>query len=377
MSLTEAATPPANCPPEAPPTGPAIGTVRLRNPFVLAPMAGLTDFPFRRLCLEAGAAMAVTEMVSAVSLAHHGRKTLGLLSTDRGLENPFCVQLFGKDPQALALATRVAVLEAGADIVDLNLACPARKVVRSGHGGALLRDPDLCCRLVEAMAKASPAPVTVKLRPGFLKDDGPSVLDLAPRLEAAGAAAMTLHGRFVSEGFGGQADWSLVGELARQVSVPVIGSGDVLDAWQALGRLAEGGPVAVMIGRAARGRPFVFRECLELQATGRVSGPTLEERLRTAIRHARLIEEEIGPKACFRLRTVLMWYTRELPGAAALRAAICREEDIDAQLDLLRGAMEEAMEAEAGLPPEPPPVDGSLLGRAAPKGGVDSKGQVG
>jgi nifR3 family TIM-barrel protein len=315
-------------------------------------MAGLTDFSFRSLCLGQGAAMAVSEMVSAVSLAHHGRNTLRLLVTDKAIENPFCVQLFGKDPGSLAKATKVAVLEAGADMVDLNLACPARKVVSSGHGGALLKDPDLCLRLVEAMATATQAPVTVKLRPGFLKADGPTTLRLAPRLEAAGAAAMTLHGRYVSEAFGGQADWSLVSALAQTVRVPVIGSGDITDAQTALSRLAGTGAQAVMIGRAARGRPFIFRECLALlDQKGPLPPPSLPERLEVAIKHARLLEREVGPKACFRLRTVLMWYTKDLPGAAALRAAICREEKIDRQLELLTHAVQEAM-AQTPSPPD-------------------------
>jgi nifR3 family TIM-barrel protein len=317
-------------------------------------MAGLTNFSFRRLCLEYGAAMAVSEMASAVSLAHRGRSTLKLLTTDPSVEKPFCVQLFGKDPETLARATQVVVNEAGADIVDLNLACPARKVLSSGHGGALLKNPDLALRLVEAMAKATEAPVTVKLRPGFAKEDGPMVLKLGPRLVSAGAAALTLHGRYVSERFGGQADWSLVSELARSVPVPVIGSGDINDAPTALAHLAHSGAQAVMIGRAARGRPYIFRQCLDLlgrppgsRSPGEAPGlwtPSLPERLELAIRHAKYLELEVGPKACFRLRSILMWYTKELPGAAALRAAICREESVDRQLELLTQAVAQAIQ---------------------------------
>jgi tRNA-dihydrouridine synthase B len=333
--------------------GPSIGSIELKNPFILAPMAGLTNYSFRSLCLEYGAAMAVTEMVSAVSLAHHGRNTLKLLKTDRNIENPFCVQLFGKDPQAMSLATMVAVHEAGADLVDLNLACPARKVVSSGHGGALLKNPDLCLRIVEAMAQATRAPITVKLRPGFLKEDGPTVLDLAPRLEAAGASALILHGRYVSEGFSGQSDWSLVSRLAQRVKIPVIGSGDITEAAMAADLLAQSGAQAVMIGRAARGRPFIFRECLEFLTTGSLTKPSLLERLEVAVKHARLLEAEVGPKACFRLRTILMWYTKDLPGAAALRAAICREEKIDTQLDLLTQAVHEAINNPLSALPSP------------------------
>jgi tRNA-dihydrouridine synthase B len=320
-------------------------------------MAGLTDFTFRRLCLEYGAGLAVSEMASAVSLAHHGKSTLRLIKTERQIENPFCVQLFGKDPETLATATKVVVEEAGADIVDLNLACPARKVISSGHGGALLKNPELAIKIVEAMTAATDAPVTVKLRPGFLKEDGPLILSLGPRLEAAGAAALILHGRYVSERFGGQADWSLVTELAQRVRIPVIGSGDITEASEALLRLRTSGAQAVMIGRAAKGRPFIFRECLDLLTTGRADPPTLAERSQLATRHARLLEAEIGPKACFRLRTILMWYTKDLPGAAALRSAICREESIDIQLSLLTKAIESAQMAGS--------IEGSMEGSMA------------
>lgn len=323
--------------------GPSIGPLTLRNPFILAPMAGVTDLPYRRLCWEAGAGGAVSEMASAVALAHRGRQTLAMLATDRDVERPFWVQLFGKDPASLAGAVRTTVLEAGADVVDLNCACPARKVVSSGHGGALLKDPDLCCRLVEAMAGAADVPVTVKLRPGFRAEDGPMVLDLGPRLEAAGAGALILHGRYVSERFGGRADWSLVERLARAVKIPVVGSGDIQDARTAVFLLKKHNLAGVMLGRATRGRPWLFRECLgELKGLP-VPPPGWEERRDAALRHARLLEQQTGPKACYRLRSILMWYTRGLPGAARLRAGICREESVDRQLEMFAEAVDEAL----------------------------------
>jgi nifR3 family TIM-barrel protein len=340
---------PSNESPSSVPTlrGPTLGGLTLKNPFLLAPMAGVTDWPYRLLCLEMGAAAAVSEMVSAVALSHRGRGTLKLLRTDPLWEKPFWVQLFGKDSESLALAAKMAVEEAGADLVDLNAACPARKVVSSGHGGALLKNPDLCCRLVEAMAKAVEVPVTVKLRPGFSPEDGPAVMSLGLRLADAGAKALILHGRYVTQQFGGEADWSLVEELASRVAVPVIGSGDITSADQAVKRLMDHHLPAVMIGRASRGRPWIFRECLSRLRNEEAPPASLRERLNAAARHARLLEEEIGPKVCFRLRTVLMWYTRDLPGAAKLRAGICAEEDVNRQLDMLTRAMEEAMEAEA------------------------------
>jgi nifR3 family TIM-barrel protein len=316
-----------------------IGTVELPNPFILAPMAGLTSWPYRRLCLAQGAGLAVTEMASATALAHHGRQTLKLLASDRSLERILCVQLFGKDPGVMAEAARVCRGEAGADLIDLNFGCPARKVVSSGHGGALLRDPELCRRIVSAAASAVDVPVTVKLRPGFLRADGPIVLDLGPALASHGAAALTLHPRYVSDRFEGLADWSLIARLAAAAAVPVIGSGDLRTPEEAAGALAGSGAAGVMIGRASRGRPWIFRQALEFWRTGAWRPATMAERLETALLHARLLEAEIGPKAAFRLRTILMWYTRELPGAAALRAAICREDRVERQLELLAAAM--------------------------------------
>jgi tRNA-dihydrouridine synthase B len=279
-------------------------------------------------------------MASAVSLAHHGRQTLKLLSTDPALEKILCVQLFGKDPSVMAEAARVAASEAGAKMIDLNFGCPARKVVTSGHGGALLKDPDLCLRVVEKVAEKAGVPVTVKLRPGFFREEGPIALKLAPRLQQAGAAALILHPRYVSDRFDGQADWSLVAKMAQAVTIPVVGSGDIRAPEEACEALSSSGAAAVMIGRASRGRPWIFRQCLEYLQEGRYSRPATSERLETALAHARLLEEEVGPKAAFRLRTILMWYTKELPGAAALRASICREESVARQLGLLTEAME-------------------------------------
>ncbi|MDR2443362.1 MAG: tRNA dihydrouridine synthase DusB [Deltaproteobacteria bacterium] len=315
-----------------------IGSIKLDNPFIVAPMAGLTDWPYRRLCLEEGASLAVTEMASAVSLAHQGRKTLALLASDRAIEKHLCVQLFGKDPATMAEAAKVAVFQAGASMIDLNFGCPARKVVRSGHGGALLRDPDLCLRIVEAVASCVSVPVTVKTRPGFAPEDGPIILSLAKKYQQAGAAAITLHPRYVTCAFTGQADWSLIDSLADAVTIPVIGSGDIKTPEAAVSALKSSGASGVMIGRASRGCPWFFRQCLEILSQGIAREITPMERLNTALLHARLLRDLIGPKAAFRLRTVLTWYTRELPGAAALRSAICREDNVDKQMDLLTQA---------------------------------------
>ncbi len=323
--------------PPQPAPGPAlnIGKVSLANPFILAPLAGLTNWPFRRLVKEAGAGLTVTEMASATALAHRGKATLKLLETDPGLERPFCVQLFGKDPEHLARAAQISV-ECGADLIDLNLGCPARKVINSGHGSALLKDLPTVKKILRAMVKAVDVPITVKTRPAFAPGVGGTVFELLPLLVDEGVAAVTLHPRTTSQGFAGEADWSIVARLAEKSPIPVIGSGDIRTAREALEKLNNYGASAVMIGRGAKGRPWLFRQCVDLWRGREPVEADLDERLATAERHARLLYESVGPKAAFMLRTVLMWYTKSLRGAAEFRARLCREEDLETQLELLR-----------------------------------------
>ena len=333
-------------------TAPAtrIGPVTLGSPFGLAPLAGLSNWPFRQLAKEAGAGFTVTEMISATALAHRGRATLKLLQTDPGLEKPFWVQLFGRDPDHLTEAARVAV-EHGADLIDLNLGCPARKVVRSGHGAALLREPQLAAGLVRALVRAVAVPITVKTRPAFAPGVGATVFDLLPRLADEGLAALTLHPRPASAGFSGRADWTLVARLAEASPIPILGSGDITEPEEAAARLRDFGAAAVMIGRGAKGRPWLFRQCLEVWR-GWVARPTpLSERLATAERHARLLAGLLGAeRAPFPLRSVLMWYAKGWRGAAELRARLCRETDLKTQLALLADC---ARQMEADAPDSP------------------------
>lgn len=330
-----------------------IGRVSLANPFILAPLAGLTNWPFRRLCKEAGAGLTVTEMASATALSFRGQATLRLLETDPLVERPFCVQLFGKNPDHLARAAEIAV-EYGADLIDLNLGCPARKVINSGHGSALLKDADAIRRIVRALVRAVDAPVTVKTRPAFAPGVGATIFDLLPMLADEGVAAVTLHPRMTSEGFAGEADWSLVARLAEKSPIPVIGSGDITTAAEAVDKLKKYGAQAVMIGRAAKGRPWLFRQCLALwRGEPAPAEITLDERLAVAARHARLLAASAGPKAPFMLRTVLMWYTKGLNGAAEFRARLCREENLETQLELLH----QCVEHHRGTAPDPASPD--------------------
>ncbi|KXS56791.1 MAG: hypothetical protein AMR96_00600 [Candidatus Adiutrix intracellularis] len=315
-------------------TAVTIGAVTLANPFILAPLAGLTNWPFRRLAKEAGAGLTVTEMVSATALVFKNRATLKLLETDPAVEKPFCVQLFGKNPDHIAEAARLAV-DLGADIIDLNLGCPARKVVANGHGAALLKDPPTITKILHALVRAVKVPITVKTRPAFAPKTGATVFELLPLFVDEGAAAITLHPRLASEGFSGEADWQQIARLAEKSPIPIIGSGDITSPAQALEKLTNYGAAAVMIGRGAKGQPWFFHQVLALWQRKIIPEISLTKRLSTAERHAKLLFESMGPKAPFMLRKVLMWYTKTLRGAVDFRARLSQETNLENQLALL------------------------------------------
>ena len=345
---------------KTPKTSPVkIGSVTLPNPFVLAPLAGLTNWPFRCLCKEAGAGLTVSEMASATALTFKGKATIKLLETDRDVEKPYCVQLFGKNPDHLAEGARIAV-DCGADIIDLNLGCPARKVINSGHGSALLKDLPQIKKIVHAMVRAVSVPITIKTRPAFAPGVGGTVFDLLPILVDEGVSAITLHPRYTSQGFGGEADWNCVAELAEKSPIPIIGSGDITTADDALDKLKNYGAQAVMIGRGAKGRPWLFRQCLAKWRGEETWEVTLEERLATARRHALLLAQSMENKAPFMLRTILMWYTKGLAGASDFRYRLCRETDVDIQLELLNQCVAHHLEVN-GPTEENSPEDNNCL----------------
>ncbi|MDR2404852.1 MAG: tRNA-dihydrouridine synthase [Deltaproteobacteria bacterium] len=336
-----------------------IGTLSLDGPFVLAPMAGVTNWPFRWMAQSEGASLTYSEMASAVALVYRGKGTLRLLKNPQR-QHPFGVQLFGKDPKHLAEAARIAELEHGASLIDLNFACPARKVIRSGHGAAILQDPDLALRISEEVIKAISIPLTVKTRPGYHPPqdwEEATIFTLAKGLEALGVAAITIHPRYASQGFTGEADWSITTRLSHELKIPVIGSGDVKSAEEAIFRLNGSGASLIMLGRATRGRPWIFRECLKLLNGEKNPQVGLRERLNYASTHARLLYSELGVRAVFPLRTVLGWYLKELPRAASFRDRINHEEDFETQLSILSEAFAEAegsLEKEGRLEGAPP-----------------------
>ena len=313
-----------------------IGSVRLKNPLIMAPLAGVTNLPFRLTAKRQGAALTVTEMVSGVGLGRGGRKTkTWKLMDTTPEEKPFCVQLFGKNPDALAHAAELAQ-EAGADIIDLNLGCPARKVVAHGSGSSLLKDFPLVEKILKAIRKSCKVPFTVKTRPGWQPGEG-EIVDLVPILRDSGVDAVTIHGRYAKEYFSGTANWDHVARVVELFPGPVIGNGDITHPAHVLTRMKETGCAGVMIGRATLGNPWIFRQTLDLLQGRPMTPVSLSERLAAAEQHARMLGRHVGEgKAVFMLRSVLMWYTKGLPDSAAFRQSINREPDFETQVAKLK-----------------------------------------
>jgi tRNA-dihydrouridine synthase B len=291
----------------------------LQNNIILAPMAGITDLPFRLIFRRFGVGLAFTEMVSANGLIRAGRTTRELLVTTPE-DRPLGIQLFGDSPEVLAEAARC--VDEDGDLLDLNLGCPVKKVVRSGAGSALLRNPGRVARIVAAIRRATSRPLTVKLRSGW-DQQSVNFLEIARIAVAEGADAITLHPRTRSQGFSGRADWDQIARLKSAVTVPVIGSGDLFKATDAMKMLEQTGCDAVMIGRGAYGNPWLISDILALQAGRKPAAPPVLDRLQVFRDHLDLFVDQFGPKkALLDLRKHLSWYSRGLPGAAGFRARI-------------------------------------------------------
>lgn len=305
---------------------------------LLAPMAGVSDEAFRTLCRERGADLTYTEMVSAKGLSYANEKTRHLLHLAEG-EDQVAVQLFGHEPDVMADQARWVEQEMGETLayLDINMGCPARKIVSKGDGSALMKTPDLAAAIVRAVSAAVEHPVTVKFRRGWAEGDETCV-EFARRMEDAGAAAVAVHGRYALQLYRGRAEWDAIARVKAAVSIPVVGNGDVKCGADAVALVERTGCDAVMIARAAEGNPWVFAQCkAALAGEPEPAKPSVEERIAMARRHARLLAEREG-RNIVRMRKHAMWYMTGLPGAAAARAklnACVSVEDFDRVFDEL------------------------------------------
>lgn len=315
--------------------GISIGNVVLDNPFVLGPMAGVTDQPFRRICHGMGAALVSMEMVSANAVKYGNKKTLEFINIASD-EHPVSMQLFGPDPDTMVLACEALSYEPY-DILDINMGCPMPKIVNNGEGSALMRNPGLAGEIVKAVVSHSDRPVTVKIRAGFNENELNAV-EVAKRIEDAGACAIAVHGRTREQYYTGKADWSVIRDVKEAVSIPVMGNGDVTTPELAKKMIDETGCDMVMLARGARGNPWLFRDCFHFLETGeKLPRPSVKEVKAMMLKHLELQLEDKGDHlGLLQMRKHIAWYTNGLPNSARLRVAINEsksEEEIREILD--------------------------------------------
>lgn len=305
-----------------------IGKVELSNPYILAPMAGVTDLPFRLLCKEQGAGLLCMEMVSAKAIQYKNRNTEGLLRIHPD-EYPVSLQLFGSDPDVLSEAAR-QIEELPFEILDINMGCPVPKIVKNGEGSALMKNPKLVYEIVSKTVKAIKKPVTVKIRKGF-DDTCINAVEIARMIEEAGASAVTVHGRTREQYYSGKADWDMIRQVKESVSIPVIANGDVISGESAIAIQKETGCDGVMIGRGAQGNPWIFSELLEYEKSGTLPmRPSVVQIRQTMLRHARLQMEYKGDYIGIReMRKHVAWYTTGMKHSAKLRSEINQVESYE------------------------------------------------
>ena len=311
-----------------------IGNTVLENNVILAPMAGVTDLPFRVLCREQGAGCVVTEMVSAKAVLYNNKNTRELLQIDPA-ERPAAVQLFGSEPDIMAeIAARLE--EGPYDYIDVNMGCPVPKIVNNGEGSALMKNPERAKEVLTAMVKAVKKPVTVKFRKGF-NDLSVNAVEFAKMAESCGVAAVAVHGRTREQYYSGKADWDIIRQVKEAVRIPVIGNGDIFTPEDAGRMLKETGCDGIMVARGAKGKPWLFGRINHYLDTGEVlPGPSMAEIKAMILRHGRMLVQFKGEGVAMReMRGHMAWYTKGMPHSATLRNEINQVETLEGFVELL------------------------------------------
>lgn len=312
-----------------------IGNIELENNLVLAPMAGITNLPFRLMVKRMGAGLVYSEMVSSMGLMLNQKRTVGYLKSDPD-EKPLAVQIFGVKPEIMAKAAQM-VIENGADIVDINMGCPVKKVTKTGAGAAMLKDLKRAGKIISSVRMACAVPLTVKIRSGW-SGDNIIACDIARIIEACGADAITIHPRTAVQGYSGRADWKIISKVKKSVSIPVIGNGDVREAGDVFNMVEQTGCDGVMIGRAAAKNPWIFKQVLELRNGNPAYEPDLSERRAFIMEHYNHLSKSMGDKrAMLCMRGLLLRYTKGLPDSSRFRDAFSKMKDLKSLVTAMDG----------------------------------------
>lgn len=311
-----------------------IGNLEVENNVFLAPMAGITDRPFRTICREMGSGLVYSEMVSAKGIYYNNENTKMLLDIGEE-ERPVAIQLFGSEPDIMGVIGK-KIEHINADIIDINMGCPVPKVVKNGEGSALMKTPKLAGRIIKALVESQKKPVTVKIRKGF-DDNNINAVEMAVIAEENGASAVAVHGRTREQYYSGKADWDIIKKVKKSVTIPVIGNGDIFKPQDAVDMIEYTGCDAVMIARGAQGNPWIFSRTAELLKAGVLPDePSLDEKVKMALRHARMLIDYKGEFIGVRqMRAHMAWYIKGVQGASVIRDKINHCESYDEMAELL------------------------------------------
>lgn len=313
-----------------------ISNLNISNPVFLAPMAGVSDYPYRQLVREMGVELLYTEMVSAKGYEYGNRRTSELIEFKKNKNGKIAVQIFGEDPEFMARAAANISDKYNVDIIDINMGCPARKIVKNGAGSALMKNLDLAYKIMKSTVEAASVPVTIKIRSGW-DDEHISAVKLAKMAEEAGVAAVAVHGRTRSQFYKGLANWDIIKQVVQSVNIPVIANGDVFSAKDAEAIFEKTNCAGIMIGRRAQGYPWIFKEVNEyLKNRIIIKGPTYAEKIETAIRHLELAVNYYGERHGVPImRKHISWYLKGMPNASEIKNRVNQLTEIDSLVKLL------------------------------------------